>query len=91
MGAHGDLVPRIKRLLVDCLDLDASPDALPDDLSLKDRKTGGIDSIEAVALVLGLEQEFGIRFEDGEIDLEALSSVPGLQTLVQGKLDRVDG
>ena len=91
MSAHADLIPRIKRLLVDCLDLDARPDELPDDLSLNDRKTGGIDSIEAVALVLGLEQEFGIRFEDGEIDLEVLSSVPGLETLVRGKLGRVDG
>ena len=77
---------RIKRVLVDCLDLDTEPASLPDDLSLADRKTHGIDSVEAVALVLGLEQEFGIRFSETELDLELLSSLPGILGLVQAKL-----
>jgi len=81
-----ELRSRLKRVLVDCLDLDADPAALPDDLSLQDGRTHGIDSVEAVALVLGLEQEFGIRILETELDLEQLSTLPGLIELVRGKL-----
>jgi len=86
MIGRRELLPRIKQVLVDCLDLAADPADLPDDLSLKDRKTGGIDSVEAVALVLGLEREFSIRFNEAELDLEQLGSLPGLLELVEGKL-----
>ena len=80
------VVPRIKRILVECLDLDLAPEELPDYLSLADRKTGGIDSVEAVAVVIGVEQEFGIRFTEDELDLELLISLPRIVELVERKL-----
>jgi acyl carrier protein len=79
-----ELKQRIKQLLVDRLKLDLEPASIRD----QDRLFGeglGLDSIDALELVLGVEQEFGVKIEDEEVGAEALASVESLAQFVAAK------
>jgi len=78
------LKERIKSLLVDRLQLDMSSEEIGDDDPLFGEGLG-LDSIDALELVLGVEQEFGVKIEDEEIGQEALSSVQALAGFVASK------
>jgi acyl carrier protein len=54
--------------------------ALRDDASLIDDL--GFDSFAMVRLLLSLESEFGINFEDGHLDLANFSSIDAIAGLV---------
>lgn len=45
----------------------------------------GLDSIDALELVLGLEQEFGIKVEDEEVGVKAFASVDALVDFIEQK------
>ncbi|HEY7863948.1 MAG TPA: phosphopantetheine-binding protein, partial [Thermoanaerobaculia bacterium] len=45
----------------------------------------GLDSIDALELVLGLEQEFGIKVEDEEVGVKAFASVNALVDFIEQK------
>jgi acyl carrier protein len=74
----------IKRLIVDRLKLEVAPEAIEDHQPLFGEGLG-LDSIDALELVLGIEQEFGVKVEDEEMGQEALSSVATLAEFVAGK------
>ncbi len=80
-----DLKARIKRLIVDRLKLEMEPSELGDADPLFGGEGLGLDSIDALELVLGLEQEFGVKIEDEEVGAEALSSVDTLAEFVRRK------
>lgn len=79
-----ELKDRIKRLLVERLKLETEPSEIADDQPLFGEGLG-LDSIDALELVLGLEQEFGVRIEDEEVGGEALASVNALADFVREK------
>jgi acyl carrier protein len=45
----------------------------------------GLDSIDALELVLGLEQEFHIKVEDEEVGVKAFASVDALCDFIEQK------
>ncbi len=47
----------------------------------------GFDSHSVVALMLELEDEFGVQFEDDEVSAELFASVGSLTDFIAGKLD----
>ena len=69
-----DLAPRVKDLIVRRLKLDIDPTTIQSDAPLFGEGLG-LDSIDALELVLGLEQEFGIKVEDEEVGVKAFASV----------------
>jgi acyl carrier protein len=79
-----ELKDRIKRLIVDRLKLETEPSDIADDQPLFGEGLG-LDSIDALELVLGLEQEFGVKIEDEEVGGEALASVDALAAFVRDK------
>jgi len=79
-----ELKEKIKRLIVDRLKLEMEPSEIGDADPLFGEGLG-LDSIDALELVLGLEQEFGVKIEDEEVGAEALSSVDSLAQFVQEK------
>ncbi len=83
-----DVKLRIKHLIVDRLKLDRTPDSIGDDESLFGAEGLGLDSIDALELVLGIEQEFGVKIENEEVGSEALGSTSRLAEFV---LARVPG
>ena len=79
-----DLAPRVKDLIVRRLKLEIDPATIEDDAPLFGEGLG-LDSIDALELVLGLEQEFGIKVEDEEVGVKAFASVDALCDFIEQK------
>lgn len=79
-----DLKTRIKKTIVERLKLDVDPAQIGDTTPLFGDGLG-LDSIDALELVLGLEQEFGVKVEDEEVGAKALASVDTLAEFVLSK------
>lgn len=72
----------LKRLIVESLNLDGlKPDAISDDAALFGQGLG-LDSVDALELVVSLEREYGIRIKSHEIDKQVFSSVATLAAFV---------
>ena len=82
--ATENLAPRVKELIVRRLKLDIDPKSIEDDAPLFGEGLG-LDSIDALELVLGLEQEFGIKVEDEEVGVKAFASVNALVDFIEQK------
>lgn len=82
--APAELKERIKHLIVDRLKLDIAPASIDSAQPLFGEGLG-LDSIDALELVLGIEQEFGVKIEDQEVGSQALSSVDSLAEFVVSK------
>jgi len=75
---------KIKELIVRRLKLEIKPEELDSTAPLFG--TGlGLDSIDALELVVGLEQEFGIKVKDEEVGKEIFASVNTLAEYVKKK------
>ncbi len=83
------LKDEIKQLIVDRLKLEVEPAAIEDSQPLFGDEGLGLDSIDALELVLGVEQEFGVRIDDEEIGTQALASVDALADFVVSKRQSV--
>ena len=80
-----DLTDRVRRLIVERLKLEIDPNSIEPAAPLFGAGLG-LDSIDALELVLGVEQEFGVKIEDQEVGSQALASVEALSAFVAGKL-----
>ena len=82
-----ELKPRVKQLIVRQLKLDVDPASIQDDAPLFGDADGGLglDSIDALELVLGLEKEFGIKVQDEEVGVRAFASVNALCDFIRQK------
>lgn len=82
--AMSPLETEVARLLVRTLNLDIDPMRIrPEDPLF--REGLGLDSIDALELVLGLEQEFQIKVEDEEVGVKAFASVDALCDFIEQK------
>jgi acyl carrier protein len=79
-----ELARRVKDLIVRRLKLEIDPSTIQDDAPLFGEGLG-LDSIDALELVLGLEQEFGIKVEDEEVGVKAFASVNALVDFIERK------
>ncbi|MBI5181903.1 MAG: acyl carrier protein [Nitrospirae bacterium] len=68
---------KVKELIVRRLKLTIDHKAIKDDAPLFGEGLG-LDSIDALELVVGLEQEFGISIPDEDVGREAFASVNAL-------------
>ena len=74
-----DLTHRLKETLVERLDLDRRSDEIPDDCLLFGVGLG-LDSVDALEVLIAVESEFGIRVEDS--DMQEMRSVNSIVDLV---------
>jgi acyl carrier protein len=78
------LIARLKVLIVETLRLDdIRPEDIPDDEPLFGSPRFGLDSVDALELVVRLEREFGIKIASSEESRAALSSVAGLAAFIR--------
>jgi len=76
---------RIKRLIVESLNLEGmKPEMIEDDAPLFGEGLG-LDSVDALELVVALEKEFGIKIKSQEIGREVFSSVSTLSEFIAGR------
>lgn len=75
---------RLKTMIVETLKLDdLKPEVIPDDEPLFGSPRFGLDSIDALELVLKLEKEFGVKIGSSEESRKALESVSTLAAFVR--------
>jgi acyl carrier protein len=78
------LSDRLKALIVNTLKLDGvRPEDIPDDEPLIGSARFGLDSIDALELVLTLEKEFGLKIGSSEESRKALTSVSALAAFIR--------
>jgi acyl carrier protein len=81
---EGDAIrSTIRRLIVESLNLEGlAPERIADDLPLFGEGLG-LDSVDALELVVALEKEFDITVESHDIDRKVFASVSALATFVE--------
>jgi len=77
---------RLKALIVDTLKLtDVRPEDIPDDEALFGSPRFGLDSIDALELVVRLEKEFAVKIGSAEESRRALASVGALAEFIRAR------
>ena len=76
---------RIKRLIVESLNLEGLKPEMIDDQAPLFGDGLGLDSVDALELVVALEKEFGIKIKSQEIGREVFSSVSTLSEFIAGR------
>lgn len=77
-----ELSTRVKEMLVRALRLKISPEDIKNDTPLFGAGLG-LDSIDALELVLALEKEFGVRIPDASVGAKVLTSVDGIVEFIK--------
>ncbi len=80
-----EIVQRIRTLLSTRLKLDKAVDEITDETPLFGPTGLGLDSIDALELVLGLEKEFGVVIEDRATAVKALASIQTIAEFIQAQ------
>ena len=79
----------IKELLVERLFLQVEPSEIANDALLME--TLGIDSIQIFEIVVGLEETYGLSFEDEEFNIEVFQTVASISEFVRAKQGEANG
>lgn len=82
--ASAEMKSEIKSLLVERLFLRVKPEDIPDEAPLLE--TLGIDSVALFELVVGLEDVYGLTFEEDEFRLSLFQNVESIANFVENKL-----
>ncbi len=83
MSGVEDLRRRLKLLIIEALRFDGmDPDSIEDDAPLMGEGLG-LDSVDALELMVALEKEFGIKLEGQEAGRSALRSVSSLAAFIE--------
>ena len=80
------LTLRLKTLIIATLKLDGvRPEDIPDDEPLIGSARFGLDSVDALELVLAVEKEFGVKIGSSEESRQALFSVNTLAAYLRAR------
>jgi acyl carrier protein len=80
-----EIAQRIRVLLATRLKLAKAVEEITDDTPLFGPTGLGLDSIDALELVLGLEKEFGVGIEDRATAMKVLASIRSIAEFVQSQ------
>jgi acyl carrier protein len=82
MDQRDSLSIHVKAAIVRCLRMPITPDEIGDDMPLFGQGLG-LDSIDALELVLELQRSFGIEITDEEVGTRVLRSVNTIVEFIQ--------
>jgi acyl carrier protein len=83
MTSTEELKAEIKRMLVDDLMLKIGPDEIADDQPLFGPRSLGLDSVDALQLVVALDKNYGLKISDAAKARAMLSSVNDVAAAVE--------
>lgn len=81
-GSEIDLYERVKKMIVRAVKLKIPPDKIENDVALFGGGIG-LDSIDALELVIALEKEFGVRIPDSSVGKKVLVSVETIVSYIK--------
>ncbi len=73
--SQSELHQRVKRMIIDELKLEEMTEADIDDNAPLFGTGLGLDSIDALALAVGIDKTFGVKIKDEKVGAEAFASV----------------
>ncbi|HUK13586.1 MAG TPA: phosphopantetheine-binding protein [Thermoanaerobaculaceae bacterium] len=76
---------RVKQLIIERLQLEGMSADEIDDAAPLFGDGLGLDSIDALELVIGIEKAFGVRIQDEEVGAKAFASVNALVDFIRSK------
>jgi acyl carrier protein len=85
MEDTAQLKRRIKEIMVENLMLQVTADEITDDKPLFGPEGLGLDSVDALQLVVALDKNFGLKIPDPAAAKEILQSVDTIAAAVQNK------
>lgn len=85
---ENDLRTRIKEMMVKNLMLQTSADQITDNLPLFGAGGLGLDSIDALELVVSLEKTFGVGVPNSEVAARVLQTVNSIHDYIIEKTER---
>jgi acyl carrier protein len=88
MNNPAELKTQIKRLLVENLMLQTGAEEIADDLPLFGPGSLGLDSVDALQIVVALDKNYGLKIPDPEAAKKVLQSV---NTIVAALEQRLSG
>ncbi len=77
---------RVKQLIVENLHLDGLTPAMIDDEAPLFGDGLGLDSVDALELVVAIEKEYGIKIKSNEIGREVFTCVASLARFIAGRI-----
>lgn len=80
-----EVAQRVRQMLAIRLKLAKAAEELGDDTPLFGPEGLGLDSIDALELVLGLEKEFGVVIDNRDVAVKVLASVRTITEFVQAQ------
>ncbi|MCB2195791.1 MAG: acyl carrier protein [Bacteroidetes bacterium] len=91
MGEHNgtELKADIKKMIIETLNMqDITPEDIDDDLPLfGGDNTLGLDSIDAIELVMSVQRQFKVRIDDQNLAREVLKDVNSIAEFIQSKAE----
>ena len=78
-----EITRRVKEMIVQQLRLTLDPAEIGDDALLFGPEGMGLDSVDALELVLGMEQHFGVEIPDEEVGRRVLQCVRTMAEFVR--------
>jgi len=88
MKTGSELTAEIKQLLVENLMLQLTAEEIADDQKLFGPDSLGLDSVDALQLVVALDKNYGLKIPDPEAARQTLSSVTSITTAIEKHLAR---
>ncbi len=76
----------LKEMIVSCLNLeDVAAQDIEDDAPLFGDEGLGLDSVDALTLVVQIERDYGVEIEDAEVGRQAFASINALADFIESK------
>lgn len=82
--SRDDVIAKVKTIVAEALHAQKAANAMTEETYLENL---GLDSMNIVDVLLGVETEFGIVFDEDELDLAPLESIGTLVEFIMKTLD----
>ena len=84
MQSSSELKARLRRLLVENLMLQVAAEQIADDTVLFGAEGLGLDSVDALQLVVALDKQFGLKIADAHAAKKILHDINSIAAAIEG-------